>query len=102
MGEGLMADKPREATFLLTGAGTWVGKLAYLTNDPMTIQEGGWAIAQAVTDCQVKVREPGHPHVNPPAQQHFLFDPLRGSPIKDTSGDGGSNHQPSPCQPPIG
>ena len=44
MGEGLMADKARDAT----GAGTWVGKLAYLTTDPMTIQEGKRAIAQAI------------------------------------------------------
>ena len=40
LGEGLTADKARDATFLLTGAGMWVGKLAYLTTDPMTIQEG--------------------------------------------------------------
>ena len=40
MGEVLTADKARDATFLLTGAGTWVGKLAYLSADPMTIQEG--------------------------------------------------------------
>ena len=39
MGEGLKADKARDATFLLTGAGTWVGKLAYLTADPVTIQK---------------------------------------------------------------
>ena len=51
MGEGLAADEARDATFLLTGAGTWVGKLAYLTADPMTIQKGRWAIAQAITDC---------------------------------------------------
>ena len=38
--KGLTADEARDATFLLTGAGTWVGKLAYLTADPMTIQEG--------------------------------------------------------------
>ena len=48
MGEGLMADKSRDATFLLTGAGMWVGKLAYQATDPMTIQVGRWAIAQAV------------------------------------------------------
>ena len=48
MGEGLTAD---EAAFLLTGAGMWVGKLAYLAADPMTIQKGRWAIAQAITDC---------------------------------------------------
>ena len=51
MAEGLTADEARDATFLLTGAGTWVGKLAYLDADPMTIQEGRRAIAQAVSDC---------------------------------------------------
>ena len=56
IGEGLMADEARDAAFQLTGAGTWVGKLAYLPTDPLTIQEGRWAIAQAVTDWQVKVR----------------------------------------------
>ena len=35
-----MADEARDAAFLLTGAGMWVGKSAYLTADPMTIQEG--------------------------------------------------------------
>ena len=50
MGESLTADEARNATFLLTGAGTWVGKLAYLTAEPMTIQGGRRAIAQAITD----------------------------------------------------
>ena len=40
MGEGLTTDEARHATFLHTGAGIWVGKLAYLAADPMTIQEG--------------------------------------------------------------
>ena len=40
MGEGLKADKARDAAFLLTGSGMWVGKLAYLTADPTTLQEG--------------------------------------------------------------
>ena len=31
-----MADKARDAAFLLMGAGTWVGKVAYLTTDSMT------------------------------------------------------------------
>ena len=39
MGDGLRPDEARDAAFLITGAGTWVGKLAYLTADPMTIQE---------------------------------------------------------------
>ena len=81
-----MADEARDATILLTGAGMWVGKSAYLAADPMTIQEGRWAIAQAVTDHQVKVKGPGHPCVNLLAQQPFRFDPPRGSPKKDASG----------------
>ena len=102
MGEGLTTDDARDAAFLLTGAGTWVGKLAYLTAHPMTIQEGRQAIAQAIMDCQVKARGPGCPCVSPPAQQPFRFDHPRGSPIKDASRDGGSDHQPSPYQPPKG
>ena len=38
MGEGLTTDKARDAAFLITQAGTWVGKSAYLAADPMTIQ----------------------------------------------------------------
>ena len=87
-------DDARDAAFLLTGAGMWVGKLTYLTADPMTIQEGRRAIAQAVSDCLVKARGPGHPHVNLLSQQPFQFDSLRSSPLKDASGDGGSDHQP--------
>ena len=102
MGEGLTADKARDATFLLTGAGTWVGKSAYLTTDSMTIQEGKMAIAQAVTDCPVKARGPGHPHVNLPAQEPFQFNPPRSSPLKDASGDCSSNYPLSPHQPSRG
>ena len=40
MGEDLTADEARDAAFLLTGAGMWVGKSTYLAADPMTIQEG--------------------------------------------------------------
>ena len=61
MGEGLKADEARDAAFLLTGAGTWVGKLAYLTANPMTLQEGKRAIVHAVSDQGVKVRGPVHP-----------------------------------------
>ena len=59
MEEGLKADEARDATFLLTGAGMVVGKLAYLTTDPMTVQEGRRAIAQAILDNRVKARGPG-------------------------------------------
>ena len=48
MGEGLTTDEARDATFLLTGAGMWVEKSAYLTADPLTIQEGRRVIALAI------------------------------------------------------
>ena len=83
MGEGLKADEARDAAFLLTGAGMWVGKSAYLTTNPMTIQEGRRAIAQAVLDNRVKVRGPGCPRVNLPAQQPFKFNTPRASPPGD-------------------
>ena len=56
MGEDLKADEARDATFLLTG-GRHCGweKPFYLTTDPMTIQEGKRAIAQAISDNRVKV-----------------------------------------------
>ena len=102
MGEGLTADEARDTTFLLTGAGTWVRKSVYLAADSMTIQEGKRAIAQAIMDCQVKVKGPRHPHVNLLTQQPFQFNPLRSSPSKDTSGDGSSDYPPSLHQPPRG
>ena len=56
MGEGLKVDEARDAAFLLIGAGAWVGKSAYLTADPMTLQEGKCAIVHAVSDHGVKAR----------------------------------------------
>ena len=85
MGEGLKVDEARDAAFLLTGVGPWVGKLAYLTTDPMMLQEGKRAIAQAVLDNRVKARGPGHPQVNLPAQQPFRFNTSRTSPLGDKS-----------------
>ena len=52
LGEGLKVDEARDAAFLLTGAGTWVGRLAYLTADPMTLQEGKRAM-----DVLYQIRE---------------------------------------------
>ena len=65
LGEGLSPDESRDATFMLTGVGTWVGKPAYLATDPLTLQEGQWEIAQAITKCWIKARGPRHPCVNP-------------------------------------
>ena len=45
LGEDLSPGKSRDTAFMLTGAGTWVGKPAYLAVDPLTIQEGRWEIA---------------------------------------------------------
>ena len=61
MGEGLRLGEVTDGTFTLTGAGTWVGKPAYLPADPLTIQEGWWTIDQAVTEA----RGPGQPHLHP-------------------------------------
>ena len=97
--EGLRVDEARDATFLLTGAGTWVGKSAYLTADLMTIQEGKRAIAQAMSDNRVKARGPGCPQGNLPAQQPFKFNTQRISPPKDVSRDYGSDDQQTPQWP---
>ena len=71
MGEGLKPDEARDAVFLLMGTGTWVGKTTYHTANPVTIQEGKRAIAQAVSENRVKARGPGHPHANLLAQKPF-------------------------------
>ena len=97
-----MADEVRDATFLLMGAGTWVGKAAYLTTDSMTIHKGRMAIAQAIADNRVKPRRPGCPHVNLPAQQPFQFNSLRNSPPKDMLRDDSSDYLWSPCRPSRG
>ena len=49
MGEGLTMDKARDAAFLLTGAGTWFGKLALPCHRPYDNPRR--AIAQAISDC---------------------------------------------------
>ena len=41
LGEGLSPGRSRDTAFVLTGAGTWVGKPAYLATDPLTIQKVG-------------------------------------------------------------
>ena len=102
MGEGLKADEARDAAFLLTGAGMWVGKLAYLTTNPMTIQEGRRAIAQAISDNRVKARGPGHPQVNLLAQQPFKFNTPRTSPPRDVSIHYGSDDEQAPQWPSRG
>ena len=102
MGEGLKADEARDAAFLLTGAGTWVGRLAYLTANPMTLQEGKRAMAHAISDQGVKARGPGHPRVNLPAQPLFRFNTSRASPPGDLSAHEVPEDRQAPCRPPQG
>ena len=99
MGEGLKVDEARDASFILTGAGMWVGKLAYLTANPMMLQEGKRAITQAVSDHRVKARGPGCPQVNLPAQQPFRFNTSRISPPGDMSAHYSSDKGQTPQWP---
>ena len=61
LGEGLSWVR-WETAFTLTGADSWVGKSAHLATNPITIWEGQQVIAQAITECQIEARGPGHPH----------------------------------------
>ena len=73
LGEGLSLGEVRDAAFMLTGTGTWVGKLAHLSANPLTIQEGQQVITQAISKCQIGMRGPGHPCSYPTAPQPFRF-----------------------------
>ena len=84
LGEGLTLDEARDVAFLLTRVGTWIGKPAYLSADPMTIQEGQQVNAQAITDHQVKARGLGYPCANLLTQQPFRIDHPRESSMRDT------------------
>ena len=99
MGECLKVDEARDAAFLLTGARMWVGKSAYLTTDPMTLQEGKRAITRAVLDNKVKARGPRRPRVNPLAQPPFRFDTSRTSLPGDSLANCGSDEGQTPQQP---
>ena len=98
MGEGLSLGEARDATFTFTGAGTWVGKPAYLATNPLPIQEAQWIITQAVTECWIEVRGLGWPCSHPLTQQPFRFYHPGDSPWKDCPGDSSFNHQTSPCR----
>ena len=102
MGEGLKVDKARDAIFLLTGAGIWVGKSAYLTANPMMLQESKRAITQAVSGHRVRARGPGCPRVNLLAQQPFRFNTSRTSPSGDALAHYGSDKGQTPRQPSQG
>ena len=99
LGEGLSLVESRDTAFMPTGAGNWVGKPAYLAMGSLTIQEGWQEITWAITECQIKVRAPGHPCVNLSTPQLFRFNHLGDSLQKDTPRDANSDHQLSLHQP---
>ena len=99
LGEGLSPDESRDAAFVLTGVGTWVGKPAYLAADPLTIQEGQQEIAWAINECWIKARGPTYPYMNPLTPQPFRFDQQGDSPQTETPGDVNSDHKLLPHQP---
>ena len=100
LGEGLRLGKVRDATFTLTGAGSWVCKSAHLAANPLTIQEGWQVIAQAIMECQVEVRGPGCPHSHPTAPQAFRFYHGDESSREECFENLCFDHQPPHHQPP--
>ena len=102
LGEGLSLGEARDAAFTLTGAGTWVGKPPYLATDPLTIQEGQWTIAQAITECWIEIRGPGWLHLHLLTMQPFWLHHQGDCPWRDHPRDASLNHQPSPCRPQRG
>ena len=65
----------------------------------MTLQEGKRAITQAISDHRVKARGPGHPQVNPLAQQAFRFNTSWTSPPGVVSAHYGSDEGQTPRWP---
>ena len=102
LGEGLSLGESRDAAFVLTGGGTWVSKPANLAMDLLTIQEGQWQIARAITKCWIKARSPGHPCMNLLTPHPFRFDWRGDTPQKDAPIDADLGHQLSPHHPPRG
>ena len=80
----------------------WVGKSAYFTADPMTIEEGKRdRLLKPYQIVELRQGVQDVPGVNLLAQQPFWFDTLRSPPPKDLSGDCSSNHPPSPRVSPL-
>ena len=105
-GEGLSLGKVRDAMFTLSGAIGWVGKSAHLNTHPLSLQEGHWVIALAITDWWVKARGPGCPHSHQVIPKTFRFCGRDESPQEERSHstnehikESGSGHQPSHHRP---
>ena len=71
--EGLSLGEAKDAMFMLSGAISWVGQQAQLNANPLSLWEGWWLIAQAITEQCIKARGPGHPHSDLLATLPFQF-----------------------------
>ena len=58
LGEGLSLGKVWDATFMLSGAISWVGKQAQLNANPVSLNEGWQLIAQAITEQALNPEDP--------------------------------------------
>ena len=98
MGEGLRVEEARDATFLLTGAGMWVGKLAYLTANTMTIHKGRRLLLKPYQIVEQRWGAQMSPCVSasPPS---LLCQPPKKFPPKDMLRDDSSNYPPSLHRP---
>ena len=94
VGEGLSIGKVRDAIFTVTGAGTWVGKSAHLAANHLTIQKGWQLIAQAIMECWIGVRGPGHPCSHPTTPQAYRFYHGDESPWEECIKHAGLDHWP--------
>ena len=72
-GEGLHLGKVWEPMFMLSGAINWVGNLAQLNTNTLSLWEGQQLIVQAITEWCAEARRPGHPHSHLPALLPFKF-----------------------------
>ena len=73
LGEGLSLGEVQDATFMLSGATSWVGKQAQLSAKSVSLGDGQWLIAQAITEGHIKPRGPGCPCSIPPVSTPFNF-----------------------------
>ena len=73
LGKGLSLGEVRDTTFTLSGVIAWIGKQAQLSTKPISLDNGQWLIAQAITKGHIKLRGPGHPCSIPLASMLFNF-----------------------------
>ena len=73
LGEGLNLGEAWDTMFMLSGTIRWVGKQAQLNANALSLREGWWLIAQAITGWCIEARGPGHHHSHPPVLLPFRF-----------------------------